>query len=153
MPHASLALENAALHRLWSDCTGSLVIVKPATMIGWNRQGFKAMWRRKSRARKIGRPRIPCKHIDLIRRISGDHPGWGEDKIAEELAAKFAIQHSPGRTCQRHDRPTLPWVNQQIREVAGSDNAPRFLIHDNGGHPSQAIHGIPDWPSATPSIR
>jgi hypothetical protein len=31
----------------------------------------------------------------FIRRISGDHPEWGEDKIAEELAAKFSIQHSP----------------------------------------------------------
>jgi hypothetical protein len=26
--------------------------------------------------------------------MSGDHPEWGEDRIAEELAAKFRIEHS-----------------------------------------------------------
>ena len=29
--------------------------------------------------------------------------------------------------------PTLPWVKQQIRQATGSDNAPRFLVHDNDG--------------------
>ncbi len=60
-----------ALHRLWSDCTRSLVIVKPATVLGW--------------------PRIPRTHIHFVKRISGGRPEWGEDKIAEELAAKFGI--------------------------------------------------------------
>jgi hypothetical protein len=30
----------------------------------------------------------------LIRRISSDHPEWGEDKIAEELAVKLGVKHS-----------------------------------------------------------
>jgi len=55
--------------------------------------------RRKSRRGLIGRPPIPRKHIAFIQRISGDHPEWGEDKIAEELAAKFGILHS-GSTIQ-----------------------------------------------------
>jgi len=33
-------------------------------------------------------------HISLIRRISTDHPEWGEDKIAEELAIKLGAKHS-----------------------------------------------------------
>ena len=37
---------------------------------------------------------IPREHRAFIRRISGDHPEWGEDRIAEELAAKFGIHHS-----------------------------------------------------------
>jgi len=69
--------------------------VQSNTVIGWHRKGFRAMWRRKSGPSKIGRPRIPRKHISYIKRISGDHPEWGEDKIAEELAAKLGIQHSP----------------------------------------------------------
>jgi hypothetical protein len=52
------------------------------------------LWRRKTHSAKVGRPRIPREHINFIRRISGDHPDWGEDKIAEELAAKFGIEHS-----------------------------------------------------------
>ena len=86
------------LRRLWSEWTRPLVIVKPSTVIGWHRSGFLALWRRKS---KPGRPRIPRNHINFIKRISTDHPEWGEDKIAEELAAKFGINHS-GSTVRRY---------------------------------------------------
>ena len=80
MPRANLALENAALRqqlatcmegrsryrirpadrafwivlrRMWSNWTGSLLFVKPATVIGWHKMGFLALWRRKSNP---GRP-------------------------------------------------------------------------------------------------
>jgi len=66
------------------------VFVKPATVIAWHRRGFQRYWR--WRSRKPGRPRIPVEHIALIRRISGDQPGWGEDRIAEELAIKLGIR-------------------------------------------------------------
>jgi hypothetical protein len=77
------------LRRLWSGWDRALIIVKPETVIAWHRQGFKVFWRRKSRRGLIGRPPIPRKHIAFIQRISNDHPEWGEDKIAEELAARF----------------------------------------------------------------
>ena len=76
------------LRRLWSEWARALVVVKPATVIGWHRKGFSALWRHKS---KPGRPRIPRKHINFIKRMSADHPDWGEDKIVEELAAKFCV--------------------------------------------------------------
>jgi hypothetical protein len=76
------------LRRCWSDWTRSLVVVKPATVVGWHRRGFRALWRQKSNP---GRPRIPKRHIAVIKRISGEHPEWGEDKIAEELAVKLGI--------------------------------------------------------------
>ena len=44
---------------LWSrlcDWKEALVIVKPETLIGWHRKGFKLFWKWKSLA---GRPRIP----------------------------------------------------------------------------------------------
>ena len=82
------------LRRLWPDWTRALVIVKPATVIGWHRKGFRLLWRHRSSAGRIGRPPIPLEHIAFIRRMSGGHPEWGEDKIAEELAAKFGIEHS-----------------------------------------------------------
>ena len=70
-------------------------------LIAWHREGFRAFWRRKSRS---GRPRIPMLHIHFIRRISTDHPEWGEDKIAEELAAKFGVSHS-GSTVRQYMVP------------------------------------------------
>jgi hypothetical protein len=32
--------------------------------------------------------------IALIPRISGQHPEWGEDWVAEELAVKLGVRHS-----------------------------------------------------------
>jgi putative transposase len=82
------------LSRLWDGWKTPLLLVSPETVIRWHRQGFKLYWRRKSRTRKIGRPTIPREHIEFIRRMSRDHPTWGEDKINEELRVKFDISHS-----------------------------------------------------------
>ena len=49
----------------WKD---ALVIVKPETLIGWHRKGFKLFWRWKSRA---GRPRIPEGRIPRADRAGG----------------------------------------------------------------------------------
>ncbi len=81
-----------ALSRVGSEWRSSLVFVKPATVIDWHRRGFRRYWR--WRSRKPGRPRIPDEHIAFIRRISIEQPGWGEDRIAEELAIKLGVKHS-----------------------------------------------------------
>ena len=91
------------LRKAWAGWSRPLIIVKPDTVIGWHRQGFRLLWQRKSRSAKLGRRRIPREHINFIRRSSRDHPEWGEDKIAEEFAAKFGIQHSPSD----HGRQTM----------------------------------------------
>ncbi len=82
------------LSKLWDPWKESLIVVKPETVIRWHRRGFQLYWRRKSTAKKIGRPSLPREHIDFIRRMSRDNPGWGEDKIFEELCIKFGIAHS-----------------------------------------------------------
>jgi len=53
----------------WKD---ALLIVKPETLIGWHRKGFKLLWRWKSQA---GRPRQPEK----IRQLIPD--GAGESRL------------------------------------------------------------------------
>ena len=37
----------------------------------------------------------PKKHIEFIRRISAEHPEWGEDRIGLELKLKLMVDHSP----------------------------------------------------------
>ena len=83
------------LKRLWPSWAKHLIVVKPKTVIGWHRKGFRALWCRRSNGRKPGRPRIPRKHIAFIKRMSRDHPDMGENAIAEELEAKFGIKHAP----------------------------------------------------------
>jgi transposase InsO family protein len=84
----------AVLSRFWSDWKSSLIIVKPKTVIAWHKQGFRLFWRWRSHTGKVGRPRIPSEHIALIKRISRENPGWGEDKVAEELGLKLGVHHA-----------------------------------------------------------
>ncbi len=118
------------LRRIWSGWTRPLIVVTPETVISWHRQGFKALWRRRSRGHRTGRPRIPREHIAFIRRISGDHPEWGEDRIAEEFDAKFGIHHAASTIrrylVRRTDGPckTQTWhtfIQNHAKEVWACD--------------------------------
>ena len=57
----------------------ALTIVKPETLMGWHREGFKLWWRRKSR---MGRPRISHELRQLISRMVGENTTWGEERVA-----------------------------------------------------------------------
>ena len=82
------------LCRYWSLWRQALVLIQPATVLNWHREGYRRHWRRRS-GRFRGRPSIPRSHISLIRRISSDHPEWGEDRIGLELKAKLGVEHAP----------------------------------------------------------
>jgi transposase InsO family protein len=74
----------ACLSRWWAGWKGALVIVTPATVVGWHRQGFRLYGRWKLR----GRPGRPCidPHVrGLIRRMSLENPLWGAPRIQAEL--------------------------------------------------------------------
>lgn len=79
----------------WSrffEWKSALLIVKPATLIGWHRKAFRLFWKWKSRS---GRPRIP-KHLrQLIVQMVRENPTWGEERVADELWLKLGIQVSP----------------------------------------------------------
>jgi len=84
----------SVLSRVWPEWKSALVVVRPETVLRWQKKRFRDYWRRKSRPGP-GRPRIPRRHIDFIRRISTDHPEYGKERIALELEIKFGIEHSP----------------------------------------------------------
>jgi transposase InsO family protein len=63
---------------------GSLLIVKPETVVRWHQRGFKLYWRWKSRS-ALGRPAIPHAQINLIRQMAADNPRWGAPRIHGEL--------------------------------------------------------------------
>jgi putative transposase len=82
----------------WFDWRRALVIVQPATLIRWHRQGFRLFWRWTSRP---GRPPIPTDLQALIRRVARDNPPWGEERIANELRLKLGLHVSP-RTVRKY---------------------------------------------------
>jgi putative transposase len=80
------------------DWRNALVVVQPATLIGWHRAGWKLLWRVKSRR---GRPPIPMELRELIRRMARENVLWGEERIANELLLKLGIRISP-RTVRKY---------------------------------------------------
>ena len=75
----------ALLSRLLPNWRETLVIVKPETVIGWHRKGFRLYWTWKSRRRIGGRPPVPREVRDLIRRMNRENPLWGAPRIHGEL--------------------------------------------------------------------
>ena len=72
------------LYRLFPSILNAITVVKPETVIGWHRRGFRAYWRWKSR-RRGGGPRIDREIHDLIRRMNKENPLWGAPRIHSEL--------------------------------------------------------------------
>ena len=85
----------------WFDWRSALLIVKPATLIGWHRNAFRLFWRWKSRP--VGRPPVTAEVRDLIRRLAAENPTWGEQRIADELWLKLQIRLSP-RTVAKYSK-------------------------------------------------
>ena len=71
-----------ALRRLWSRWADALILVKPETVIGWHRTGFRLYWRVRSGGggRKIGGD-----VFEIVRRMARENPSWGAPRIHGEL--------------------------------------------------------------------
>src|ERR1700729_2116900 len=61
------------LYRLWPRCLDTMMLVKPATVIQWHRQGFRLYWRWRSRS---GRPSVDGEGEDLVRQMNAGNPLW-----------------------------------------------------------------------------
>ena len=72
------------LQQLWPRWADVLALVKPETVVGWHRAGFRWYWRRRSRLRS-GRPRIQEELRALVRRMAAENMDWGAPKIHGEL--------------------------------------------------------------------
>jgi hypothetical protein len=111
------------LRRLWHRWKEALVLVEPATVSRWHRQGFARCWRLRSR-RRPGRPRIDSKVQLLIRRMATSNWLWGAPRIHGELL-KLGISVSE-RTVSRYmpDRmkaPSQSWctfIGNQFGQLA-----------------------------------
>jgi putative transposase len=78
-----------ALGRVWSRWAEVLLIVKPETVVGWHRAGFRRYWRWRSQGTARGRAKITPEIQKLIRRMARENPLWGAPKIHGELLKFF----------------------------------------------------------------
>jgi transposase InsO family protein len=85
------------LARFTSTWRGATLLVKPETILRWHREGFRLLWRHRSRQRR-GRPQMAPDTIALIKRMARNNRLWGAERIRGELlklgigVAKRSIQ-------------------------------------------------------------
>src|SRR5271167_98454 len=112
------------LYRLWPGCLEAMVLVKPATVVQWHRQGFRLFWRWRS---KSGRPSIDREIRDLIRQMSSANPLWGAPRIHGELL-KLGIEVSQATVAKymvrRPGTPSQNWrtfLGNHAEGIAATD--------------------------------
>jgi transposase InsO family protein len=72
------------LYRWFPSILQVLTIIRPETLVRWNRAGFRYYWRWKS-CSQGGRPQIETDLRALIRQMSTENPLWGAPRIHGEL--------------------------------------------------------------------
>jgi transposase InsO family protein len=116
---------------LWRDWREHLVLVRPETVIGWHRRGWRLLWRWKSRAR-LGRPRLDAEARELIAVMSRENPLWGTERIRGELL-KLGIVVS-NRSIRRYrrqgptGRPSQTWRTFLANHAGQIWAADRFTV-------------------------
>src|SRR4029453_2511702 len=115
------------LSRLWASWRSSLVIVQPATVLAWHRQGFRLYWRWKSRPNPVGRPRFDPRRPRLLRRLARENPPWGRRRIRAELAllgyevAELTVAKYMRRTAPRPSPTWRTFLDTHRRDLVAID--------------------------------
>src|SRR6202521_2108810 len=116
------------LYRLWPRCLDTMILVKPATVIQWHRQGFRLYWRWRSRS---GRPSVDRGIRKLIREMSGANPLWGAPRIHGELL-KLGIEISQATVAKymgrRRGTPSPTWRSFLRNQAAGIAAIDMFVV-------------------------
>jgi hypothetical protein len=86
-----------ALKRIWKDWKSALVIVRPETVISWQRNRFKRYWRQLSQPGS-GRPPVSSEIRKLVKTMAAANPLWGAPRVhGELLKLGFEIPNEPCR--------------------------------------------------------
>jgi hypothetical protein len=112
------------LRWFWPRWREALVLIQPATVDRWRREGVVRCWRRRSR--RPGRPRIDSTSRDLIRRMAAENCLWGAPRIHGELL-KLGITISE-RTVSRYLRGHPTTRSQTWRTFFANHLARQILI-------------------------
>jgi putative transposase len=116
------------LTRIWTGWRSSLVIVQPATVLAWHRQGFRLYWGWKSKPHLVGRPKLAAEIRLLIRQMARDNPTWGRRRVQAELAL-LGYTVAELTVAKYMHRRTSPWpsptwrafLHAHLREIVAVD--------------------------------
>jgi transposase InsO family protein len=107
------------LRRLWPGWKQALILVRPETVIGWHRAGFKLYWTWLSRHRRAaGRRCVSNELRQLIFCMATENQTWGAPRIHGELKMLgFDIS----------ERTVLRWMRKAPRSPEPAKRWPAFL--------------------------
>ena len=106
----------------------ALLIVQPETVLRWHRDGWRLLWKRKSRSR-AHEPKLPAETIRLIKQIAADNRLWGAERIQGELlklgstVAKRTVQRylRQGRSPSPHGQTWSTFLRNHAKEIWACD--------------------------------
>ena len=87
----------ASRMRAWRD---AIFLVTPNTVLRWHREGFRLLWKHKTKRKGPRKSRLSSETVELIRTIARDNRTWGAERIRGELL-KLGIRIAK-RTIQQH---------------------------------------------------
>jgi hypothetical protein len=114
------------LYRWFPSILPVLMIIRPETLVGWHRAGFRRYWRWKSR-RRGGRPQIETELRALIRQMSTENLLWGAPRIhGELLKLGFSVAQSSVAKymVKRRGPPSQEWrtfLRNHAPDIAAMD--------------------------------
>src|SRR6202142_2903695 len=131
------------LYRWFPSILPVLMIIRPETLVGWHRAGFRRNWRWKS-CRRGGRPQIETELRALIRQMSTENLLWGAPRIHGELlklgfsvaqstVAKYMVKRrgppsQEWRTFLRNHAPDIAAMDLFVVPTIGFDLLYGFVI-------------------------
>jgi hypothetical protein len=130
-PHPPIASIDRAfwscLSQVWPRWRRALLIVKPETVVGWHRQGFRLFWKWKSRV-TLGRPKKDVALRRLIAEMARANPNWGAPRIhGELLKLGFSVSQStvarymPARAQRPPSQTWRPFLYNHLGGAVGID--------------------------------
>jgi putative transposase len=102
-----------ALRAIWKEWKSLLVIVRPETVISWQRRRFKRYWWKLSQSKEPGRPRVNSEIRKLVQPMAAGNLLWGAPRVhGELLKLGFAIsERTVSRLMPKKDRkPSQTWM-------------------------------------------
>ena len=100
------------LQKVWKEWRSALVIVRPETVLDWQRKRFKRYWCQLSQHKNPGRPRKGSDIRKLVKAMAEANLSWGAPRIHGELL-KLGIEISERTVSrlmpQRHTAPSQTW--------------------------------------------
>ncbi|MDP8923346.1 MAG: helix-turn-helix domain-containing protein [Chloroflexota bacterium] len=123
------------IRAVWRDWRRHLLLVRPATVVGWRRQGWRLFWGGRSHGRP-GRPRLAAETRALIARMARENPAWGSERIRGELlklgivVSKRSVQRYRGRGPARP--PSQTWrtfLTNHVGQLRAAEPSPGADAH------------------------